>query len=303
LTHVVIAVPLVAAACFGMTGPAVTRRLPPGQATWLVSVGAALAALSSVVVLALLGGVLVGQDSEVAEAGHWSVAALRAHAPVDRDVAAGALVAAVVLVALAGVAAYRHGAALRSAYRNARGLPPAAGELVVVPGAGAAAYALPGRPGRIVVGDSLLAALPAGERRAVMEHERSHLTHGHHWHLAAVALAAALNPMLIPLRSAGRRAVERWADEDAAAAVGDRQIVARALARAALLGSNAASGALAAASPAVPERVAALRCEPPQPRRVLLTLAALLLMIGVIAALLATTQVEDLFELARRAAG
>lgn len=52
-------------------------------------------------------------------------------------------------------------------------------------------------------------------------------------HLADIA--AAGNPLLRRVPAAVRLGVERWADEDAAAAVGDRRIAGRALARVALL--------------------------------------------------------------------
>jgi Zn-dependent protease with chaperone function len=250
----------------------------------------------------LLGGVLVGQEPAVARHGHWSVAALRAHAPVDRDVAAAALVAAVLLSAVAAIAGGRRAWALFSAYRSCRDLPGATGELVVIPGAGAAAYAVPGRPGRIVVSQTLLAALPAAERQAVIEHERAHLAHAHHWHLAAVNVAAALNPWLISLRAAAHKAVERWADEAAAEAVGDRRVVARALTNAALLGTAGPAPALSAASHAVPERVAALLRQPPRPRHGLVAVVALPLLLATVAAIVSAKQVEQLFELAQHAA-
>lgn len=303
MSSFVIWVPLAAAACFGLAGPAVARRLPPRDATWALSAGGTLAALSSLAVLVLLGSVLVGQEPDVARHGHWSVTALRAHAPVDRDVAAAALIAAVVLGALALVAGGRRASMLYSAYRSSRALAGTAGELVVIPDEGAAAYAVPGRPGRIVVSQTLLAALPARERQAVIEHERAHLAYAHHWHLAAVNLAASLNPWLIPLRAAAQKSAERWADEAAASAVGDRRVVARALANAALLGTNGrATPALSAASHAVPERVAGLLQEPPRPRHGLVAVIALLLLLGAVAAIVSTKRVEDLFELAQHAA-
>jgi Zn-dependent protease with chaperone function len=298
VSHLVIWVPLAAAACFGIAAPAVAHRLPPRQATWMLSGGGALAALSSLVVLVMLGSVLVAQEPELAEHGHWSAAALRAHAPVGRDVGAVALAAAIVLSAVAAIAGARRASALLHAYRSSRALT---GELVVVP-SGTAAYALPGRPGRIVVGQPLLAALSGRERQAVLEHERAHLAHGHHWHLTAVGVAAALNPLLLPLRRAAARAVERWADESAAEAVGDRKVVARALANAALLGTPGPAPALSAASHAVPQRVAALLAAPPRPRHGLVSLTALLLLAGTVALVLSTRQVEHAFELAKHAA-
>ncbi|MFC8583265.1 M56 family peptidase, partial [Streptomyces sp. NPDC057217] len=73
-------------------------------------------------------------------------------------------------------------------------------------------------------------------------------------------LAARANPFLRPLRTAVAYSAERWADEEAAAEVGSRRTVARAIGKAALLAPRAPAAtlpALAAVGP-VPRRVAAL---------------------------------------------
>lgn len=304
MSGVAIAMPLVVAACFGVLGPLVASRLPPRQATWLLTVGGAVAALSGLAVLALLASVLLGQLPDVANEGHWSVATLRQHAPVDRVIGFAALVALLVAGAAISLAAIRRGMAVLAAYRSCRELPPAAGDLVVVADASAGAFAVPGRPGRIVVAQSLLTALSATERRALLAHERAHLEHGHHWHLTAVSLAATANPLLTPLRTAAAHATERWADEEAVAEVGDRRQVAAAVARAALMSRRpprAAGPKLAAATHAVPQRVAALLGDAPEPRPALLLLAATLLLAGAAATVVVGKDTEHLFEFAGRA--
>jgi hypothetical protein len=115
---------------------------------------------------------------------------------------------------------------------RAAGAPQAG--LVVADWAAPLAIAVPGRPGHLLVTTGILRLLDADERRVVFAHEHSHLAHHHHRLVAAAAAAAALNPLLIPVREAVAYLVERWADEDAAAAVGDRELTARAVARAAL---------------------------------------------------------------------
>lgn len=301
MTRVALLLPLVVAAGFGLCAPLLARRLPPRQATWLLSAGSALAALSGLAVLGLVGSVLLGEQAPIAREGHWSGAALRARAPVDAVVAGGGLAAAVAAIAAGLHAALRRARALRATHKLCRALPAAADGLVVVADPGAGAYAVPGRPGRIVVAQRLLAELSAPERRALLAHERAHLRHGHHWHVAAVALAAAVNPLLLPARRAAGHAVERWADEEAALAAGDRRVVATALARTALL-TGERPAALAAAAHAVPLRVAALLAAPPRPRPRLAGAAVLLLLVGACAAALATARTEDLFDLARAAA-
>lgn len=143
-------------------------------------------------------------------------------------------------------------------------------ELVVLPSDEPTAYAVPGRPGRgghIVVSAGMLRCLDSDERRVLLAHERAHLARGHHRYVWVADLAAAAVPVLDPLRRRVRFAVERWADEDAARAVGDRDLVARAICRAALAQHDAAAvPALAMSGDAVGERVAAM-LRPPRTGR------------------------------------
>ncbi|MCZ0993311.1 hypothetical protein O1L44_09595 [Streptomyces noursei] len=101
----------------------------------------------------------------------------------------------------------------------------------------------------------MLRALPPAEREALFAHERAHLAGRHHLFLLAAELAAVCHPLLRELRSPLAYALERWADESAAARVGDRQVTARAIGRAAL-----AARTHAAAPRPAPRR-------PPRPAR------------------------------------
>jgi hypothetical protein len=74
----------------------------------------------------------------------------------------------------------------------------------------------------------------------LLAHERTHLRAKHHWHVGVVRAAAAVNPLHARLPRTSTYLCERWADESAAAAVGDRQLAATALARAALATATAA---------------------------------------------------------------
>lgn len=96
------------------------------------------------------------------------------------------------------------------------------------------AVAIPGRPGHLLVTTAILRLLDRREQQVLFAHERAHLRHRHHIFVVAAAAAAAVNPLLIPAREAVSYLVERWADEDAAAEVGNRDLTARAIARAAL---------------------------------------------------------------------
>ena len=298
MTTVAIVVALTMAACFGPVAARFARRLPPRHATWLISAGAVASALCALAVLSMLAFVLVGQLPIFAHEGHWSPAALRHHEITEPGVAAVSL-ALLVAAAVAVVgAAHRLALALLAAYRSCRDMP---GELVVLHDGPAQAAAVPGRPGRVVVAQSLLVALAAPERRALLAHERAHLAHGHHWHRGAVTLAVAANPLLAPLRPAIVYATERWADEDAAAEVGDRRHVATALARVALLGRAPAPGLrLALAAQAVPARVSAMLAQPPRARPLLIAAIAAIPLIGALAVLVLLEQTDRVFDLAAR---
>ncbi|MDX6739491.1 M56 family metallopeptidase [Actinocorallia sp. A-T 12471] len=163
------------------------------------------------------------------------------------------------------------------------------------------AVAVPGRNGGVLASRGLLAALDPRELRVVFEHEGAHLRHGHHRYLAVAALAAACVPPLRPLRSRLRFALERWADEEAAEAVGDREQVARTIARVALLQRPPDPGPLPAfADSGVVGRVRALLVRAPDRNRI--SGPALLVGTGLVTAALALTalQLDQAFGLTLR---
>ncbi|GAA0595335.1 M56 family metallopeptidase [Actinomadura livida] len=120
------------------------------------------------------------------------------------------------------------------------------------------AVAVPGRHGGVLLSRGMLRGFTAGELHVVLQHETSHLRHRHHRYTASGAMAGALLPPLRPLSERLRLAVERWADEDAAEAVGDRAFVARTIAKAALAHPPAAGPPAAFAESGVVRRVEAL---------------------------------------------
>jgi Zn-dependent protease with chaperone function len=301
--HLSVYLPLVFSSLFGLTAPALGRRLPPATATWILSVGGLFAAAGCAASLTLLAFTLVGQSPVLAAGGHWSDAALRHTDPVPVPVAAAASAALIVLAVRCGRSGGRRLIALRDARRLAAALPASGCELAVIDHAGRLACAVPGRPGRIVASTGLLRSLGAAERRAVLAHERAHLTHRHHVHQTAAHLAAAANPLLRGLPRAVAFSTERWADEEAAATV-RRDAVADALARTAIGSARllAAPGVvLAAAAADVATRVRALRA--PAPRLTLWRVALMLMLLAgtAVAVLVAAHDTKRLFELAEYA--
>lgn len=213
---------------------------------------------------------------EVAEEGHRSVAALRSEDPVSLPVVAVSALAPAVGRALLGVAAARQVRQVVGARRECRRMSGDT-EPAVVDVEAPQAFALPGAPGRIVVSRGCRAASATGNGRRCWRTNgpvsgAATTSSGTMWRLTAAA-----DPLLRPLAEAGAFVVGRWADEEVAARVGSRAVVARAVGRAALATAGAARpAALAADGGAVPRRVRALPAPPPSRRALPFVAGALL---------------------------
>lgn len=269
-------IPFIVTAVVAVLAPVMARRLPPRPAAWALACVALVTAAGWAGALALLAFTGVAQIPEIAEEGRWSAAVMQAEDPVYLAVAAGSalvLATGVVSLAVAGVRQVRH---LLWARRECARLPGDL-ELAVVDDDAPMAFALPGAPGRVVVSRGMLRCLGDVERDALFAHERAHLRGRHHLFQALWRLAAALNPMLRPLASAGGYVLERWADEEAARRVGDRKAVAHAVGRAALASTASRRPVLAVNGGSVPQRVRALLGPPPARRSLPFVAGGLLL--------------------------
>ncbi|MGX1567609.1 M56 family metallopeptidase, partial [Streptomyces sp. NPDC055509] len=245
------------------------QHLHPRTATRLLTAMAAVLALCSTVCLGLVMVVGTAQLPGNPLPDGWSDPEVRAAVPYDEVVGKAAIPALCAVVVACGRTLWRHARVRRRAHRALAGLPNT--EVAVLPDAAPYAYALPGgrsggapargpRAGRVVVTTGLLDQLRSAERRALFAHERAHLAARHDRFLLAVQLAARANPFLRPLRTAVAYTAERWADEEAARAIGSRRTVARAIGTAALVSRGTPAPTLAglAAPGPVPRRVAAL---------------------------------------------
>ncbi|MBT2420787.1 M48 family metalloprotease [Streptomyces sp. ISL-22] len=267
-------------------------RLAPVTALWTLTftavalAGASVSALGALVLTGLLKLPLFAALGELVHP---------LHAPPDTLVLPAAAAATGVLTvsawtllrsALSQMRAFR--TARRQADRSAT-----AGDLCVVDSPHPDAYALPGRPHRIVVTTGMLRSLGPAEREALFAHERAHNAGGHYRFLLAAELAAHCHPGLRRVRDAVRLAAERAADEAAATAVGDRQLTARAIARAAIASHASPSTrpgfASAATTGPVPQRVAALLSPPVQRPRTASWIALLLAACTAVSACAAAT--------------
>ncbi|HEY2551747.1 MAG TPA: M56 family metallopeptidase [Streptosporangiaceae bacterium] len=214
------------------------RRLPPAAAAPLLTLLALATSLATGLVLCLAAFSALARLPLVASAGGWSLATWR---PLDQlpaaiGLAAGGVAAILLAAAVAQLAVTTRQLVL--AALACRQLASSHDRLVITGDQRPTAYTVPALPGAIVVSAGMLRLLSAGERRALLAHEAAHLRHRHAAYVLLSRLAAAANPLLRPLASSVRLAVELWADQSAADEVGDSRLVARAIARASLAVSD-----------------------------------------------------------------
>ncbi|MGH3216471.1 MAG: M48 family metalloprotease, partial [Trebonia sp.] len=200
--------PLVIPVLAALAARPVADRLPPVAATWLLTGSALALALASSAVLGLLALSALVRIPLVAAIADMSVPVISRIDSVSVPVAivAGALLAAAAAAAIRAL--WRRGAAIVAAGRQARRLP-GAGQVVVTEDDAADAYTLPGWPCRIVITSGMLRVLSGPERDVLLAHERSHAAGSHYLFTSAARLAAAANPLLLPLSRAVDYTTER----------------------------------------------------------------------------------------------
>ncbi|MGW5398899.1 M48 family metalloprotease [Streptomyces sp. NPDC003952] len=259
---------------------AATRRLasllPPREACAALTAAAAL--LAGGTVAALIGLFHVPFLTSLEQI---PLARAAAEWPATVPVAAAAGVVLALQAVRAGRSWYEHRSVLARAWEST-GEAVSDGDLLVLADTDPHAFALPawrGRASRVVVTTGMLRTLGRPERDVLLGHERAHLEGRHHLLSLTADLAAAVHPALRSLRPALDFHLERWADESAAASVGNRRLAATAIARAALAASTASTTStagkqsrnggplLAVGTGPVPQRVEALlRPAPVRPR-------------------------------------
>ncbi|MEU8075085.1 M56 family metallopeptidase [Catellatospora citrea] len=231
-------------------------RLPPGRAAHAVAWSAGATAAASIADLAVFTVKAVAQLPAVGALFGWSAHTVYA----DTERVAWVPILSVVLltasVAAVSVKARRH----RRVLAEARRFTDGTATVLVLTDDRPEAFAVPGRPGRIVVTTGMREHLSATQLDAVIAHEQAHLAAGHHRLVAIADLAGVAHPALWWVARHVGFLVERAADEQAAQAVGSRRTVAHAIGRASLAATPAVRLGLHAAGRggAVPQRVASL---------------------------------------------
>ena len=228
--------PLLLALPLTLVARPVAARGTPGPAARALTAVALIAALCSTWSLTLLALTLLDDVPPLSALDDDP--ALELPEPVPGPVA---LVAALLLV-WGGIRLLADVRRRLSTGRELRAAGVPRDGLVVADWSRPLAVAVPGDPGHLLVTTGMLRLLDNDERRVMLAHERAHLAHRHDRLVAVAAAAAALNPLLGRVRDAVAYLAERWADEDAAVAVGDRDLTARAVAVAALATVPGGSG-------------------------------------------------------------
>ncbi len=244
--------------------------------------------------LALIGMGLVPIALLVCLAGLWSVRACHGafehQAPTLRWIALGTAGAILLRLAHAGWqtfcatrAADPAGWGFDLSTSTAGGVP-----LYLLPVEQPFAYASGIRRRYIVVSEGLMRLLREDERRAALAHEVAHVRGGHPvLLLTGRVIARAFTPLPAARRAFAslRRELEAAADEEAARAVGNPEIVARAIAKVGLAGAAPVPGAALAEEADVAYRVGRLLGQYPEsaPREFVAVALAGLLGAGLVA--------------------
>ena len=229
------------------------RRLHPVLGTWLLTGLAAGSAGAVLGAVALMSVTYIASVDWIADRVGWCRTFSAAHHAPPAALGLGALALLAFALARAARVVRLHRELIRM---------PASDPIVIVESRELHAFAVPGRPGHVVVTTGMLEALGDDEQAVLFAHESAHLAHGHHRFVLVGSVAAAMFPLLRPLAKQISFSTERWADEVAARSVGDRSTTARAVAAAAFASSSPAF-ALGLADLGVVGRVDALLNDAP----------------------------------------
>lgn len=278
--------PIVAATVAMFTAAAallVPRRLRPDLVARLITALVVLSFGAAVWSLLLIIAANVVQLHGVAERLAWCSGIVSSHRGSFTPL--GLLALGITLATFVSVTRVR--------LRQRRQRAPSDGqELAVIASDEPLAYTLPGRPGQVVVSTAMLRSLDVKQRRVLIAHERSHLRRHHHRYVRLTELAVAAIPILAPLNARLRFAIERWADEDAADEIGDRALVAAAIAQAALASQSRAQLGLAMADAGVVERVQIMLAGPSQDSPVIASAFGILAAAGLVGLVASVVLIE-----------
>ena len=219
-----LAFPLIVTLTVAAVATSTHGRLPPRLATRFVTIALVLVVLAALPTVLVVAVAFLAHAPVIGFGFAWCAKAMGLHGSVPAWLG----VPVVVLIAVGASRAVR---LLRqhATFRLGDSRP-----IHIAPSHKPYAVTLPGRAGQIVISTAMVDLLDEDEQRIVVAHERAHARYRHDRYLLTAELAAAVLP---PLRALAKRvnySIERWADEAAAAACGDRRLVAVTLGKVAL---------------------------------------------------------------------
>jgi hypothetical protein len=219
-----IVMPLVVALVIVAFATSAHRRLPPRLATRFVTIALVLIAVAAIPTALVVAVAFLAHAPVVGVGFEWCAQVIGLHGSVPAWIG----LPTVALIALGAIRATR----LLCQHRQLR--LHDAHPIRIAQSHKPYAVTLPGRAGQIVMSTAMVDLLDEAEQRIVIAHERAHARYRHDRYLLVAELVAAAVPPLRTLTKRVTYSIERWADEAAAAACGNRQLVAITLGKVAL---------------------------------------------------------------------
>ncbi len=252
-------------ACLMLSGllPLIHRRLHPRVSAAVLTASVVWIAMVAVIGIWLLAFRYLAHLSWLSAQLQWCSVIVGGHSTVSGWIGVPA-VAAMLTGIIRGIRFWRVQRTIRSS--RLRGTSIVASNDVF-------AFVVPGPHSATVVSSGLLRHLGPDEQTVVFAHERAHADHRHDRYLTIARAAEAALPLIRPLTRRLEFSLERWADDAAVRAVnGDRLLVARTIAKVALLPNRRTSHSLGFAGLGEAARAECL-LDPPSRSRVLTALA------------------------------
>ena len=259
-------------ACLMLSGllPLIHRRLHPRVSAAVLTASVVWVAVVAVIGIWLLAFRYLAHLSWLSAQLQWCSVIVGGHSTVSGWVGVPA-VAAMLTGIVRGVRFWRVQRAVRSS--KLRGTSIVASDDVF-------AFVVPGPHAATVVSSGLLRHLGPEEQTVVFAHELAHAENRHDRYLTIARAAEAVLPVIRPLTRRLEFSLERWADEASLRAVnGDRLVVARTIAKVALLPKRGVRPVLGFVGLGEAARAEFL-LDPPSRSRVLTALAVLSSTIG-----------------------
>ncbi len=216
--------PLLAAGLVVLFATGLHKLLPPRVAARVVCASLVVMAAAALPSIWIIGLSYLAHAPIVGRGFRWCAMAFGLHREIPAILAIPSLA-----LTIFGVAA-----AVKVLRRDRQLRIHISGPIEFVESDEAFAATIPGKGGQVIVSTGLLNLVDDRELGIVVAHEQAHARNRHDRYLLCARLIGAALPFMRPVTRRLHFVLERWADEVAAAYCGDRNLVARTLAKVAL---------------------------------------------------------------------